>query len=228
MRAAHSVWRPLVAASLFLVSLATLAPAQSGLNLERPRHWKARHDDGTGASERRFVVMRPGWHVFAGPGGLFWDPGSFASGAYAVSSNIFLFPEGDPEQSGSTRLDSSFGLFLAGSDVEGESPSYVAFEIRNDGQFRIAEHSGGKENDLMPWTGHDAVETLAADATGPLQNVLGVDVRGDRAVFYVNDIQVAELPDERLPLDGVIGLRAGAGLSLHITEIAIGPNRREE
>ena len=104
----------------------------------------------------------------------------------------------------------------------------MTFEIRNDGQFRVAEHSGGKENDLVPWTGHDAVETLAADASGPLKNVLGVDVRGDRAVFYVNDIQVAELPDERLPLDGAIGLRAGAGLSLHITEIDIGPNRREE
>ena len=204
------------------------AAAQSGHNLERPAHWKARYDDGTGASERRFVVMRPGWHVFAGPGGLFWDPGSFASGNYAVSSTIFLFPEGDPEQSGSTRLDSSFGLFLAGGDVEGESPSYVAFEIRNDGQFRVATHSRGKENDLVSWTGHDAVATLAADASGPLKNMLGVDVRGERAVFYVNGVAVAELPAERLPLDGAIGLRAGAGLSLHITEIAIGPNRREE
>jgi len=228
MRAAHPAWRAPVAAFLFLVSLATLAPAQSGHNLERPGHWKARYDDGTSASERRFVVMRPGWHVFAGPGGLFWDPGSFASGSYGVSSTIFLFPEGDPEQSGSVRLDSSFGLFLAGSDVEGESPRYVAFEIRNDGQFRIAEHAGGKEDDLVSWTGHDAVETLATGATGPLENVLGVDVRGDRAVFYVNDIQVAELPAGELPLDGAIGLRAGAGLSLHITEIAIGPNRRAE
>lgn len=228
MRAAHPPWRPAVPAGLFLVLLATLAPAQSGMNLERPGHWKARYDDGASASERRFVVMRPGWHVFAGPGGLFWDPGSFASGNYAVSSTIFLFPEGDPEQSGSTRLDSSFGLFLAGGDIESASPGYVAFEIRNDGQFRVAEHSGGEENDLVSWTGHDAVETLAADATGPLKNILGVDVRGDRAVFYVNDIQVAELPAGGLPLDGAIGLRAGAGLSLHITEIAIGPNRREE
>ncbi len=227
MRIAHPARRPVVLAALFLV-LATLAPAQSGLNLERPGHWKARYDDGTDAPDRRFVVMRPGWHVFAGPGGLFWDPGSYASGAYSVSSTIFLFPEGDPEQSGSTRLDSSFGLFLAGGDVESESPSYLTFEIRNDGHFRVTEHSAGKENDLVPWTGHEAVETLAADATGPLKNVLGVDVRGDRAGFYVNDIQVAELPAERLPLDGAIGLRAGAGLSLHITEIAIGPNRRDE
>ena len=213
-----------LAATLF----AAAAAAQSGHNLERPTHWQARYDDGTTAAERRFVVMRPGWHVFAGPGGIFWDPGSFASGNFAVSSAIFLFPEGDPEQSASTRLDRSFGLFLAGSGLDGETPGYLTFEIRNDGQFRVAAHSGGQGKDLVSWTGHDAVETLDADATGPLKNVLGVDVRGDRAVFYVNDIQVAELPADRLPLDGAIGLRAGAGLSLHITEIAIGPNRRGE
>ncbi len=213
-----------VAATLF----ATPAAAQSGHNLERPNHWKARYDDGTSATERRFVVMRPGWHVFAGPGGLFWDPGSFASGAYGVSSTIFLFPEGDPDQSGSTRLDSPFGLFLAGSDLEADGANYLSFELRNDRHFRIAEHSGGKTRDLVPWTEHDAVVTMGAEASGPVKNVLAVDVRGDRTVFYLNDTQIAELPGERVALDGVVGVRAGAGLSIHVTEVDIGPNRRGE
>ena len=52
----------------FMVSAAvvagvvTTALAQSGRNLERPGHWRVRYDDGAGAAERRFVVMRPGWH----------------------------------------------------------------------------------------------------------------------------------------------------------------------
>ena len=41
--------------------------------------------------------------------------------------------------------------------------------------------------------------------------MLAVDVRDDGAVFYIND--VAELSGGRLPPDGVIGPRAGAGLS---------------
>ena len=172
--------------------------------------------------------MRPGWHVFAGPGGLFWDPGSFASGAYGVSSTIFLFPEGDPEQSGSTRLDSPFGLFLGGSELEAGGARYVAFELRNDGRFRIAEHAGGEAQDLVPWTAHDAVVTSGAETTGPVKNLLAVDVRGDRTVFYLNDRAIAELPGDRLTLDGVIGVRAGAGLSIHVTEVDIGPNRRDE
>lgn len=208
--------------------LAASAAAQSGHNLERPAHWKARYDDGTAGAERRFVVMRPGWHVFAGPGGLFWDPGSFASGNYAVSSTIFLFPEGDPDQSGSTRLDSPFGLFLAGSALDGDRAGYVSFELRNDRHFRIAEHRGGETRELVPWTGHEAVVTLGAGDSGPVRNVLAVDVRGDRTVFYLNDAELAELPGHEPALDGVIGIRAGPGLSLHVTEVDIGPNRREE
>ena len=228
MRFLPTAWRPAGTAAAALVLSAVLAPAQSGHNLERPAHWKARYDDGTAAPERRFVVMRPGWHVYAGPGGLFWDPGSYASGAFGVSSAIFLFPEGDPEQSGSTRLDSPFGLFLGGSGLEADAARYLAFELRNDGRFRIAEFTGGESQDLVPWTAHDAVVTSGAETTGPVENLLAVDVRGDRTVFYLNDRQIAELPGDRVALDGVIGVRAGAGLSLHVTEVDIGPNRREE
>jgi hypothetical protein len=202
--------------------------AQSGHNLERPEHWKVRHDGSDEAAERSFVVMRPGWHVYAGPGGLLWDPGSFASGNYSVKSTIYLFPEGDPEQSGSTRLDSPFGLFLGGRDLEGEAPAYVSFQIDNGGRFRIAKHDGEEVQHLVPWTGNDAVAVLADPATSPAENVLEVDVRGEQTIFYLGGESVAGLASEDLDLSGIVGLVAGEGLSLHITEIAIGPNRRDE
>lgn len=237
------------------VAMTGVVFAQSGHNLERPRSWKARYDDPDAAGDRRFVVMRPGWHVFAGAGGLFWDPGSFASGGYSVSSTIYLFPEGDPAQSGSTRLDSPYGLFLAGRGLDGDrevggeghehdeldlhghahgeadeegAAAFVSFQIDNAGRFRIASHYGDSVREVAPWTVSEAVVTLGEDATGPVENVLAVDVRAGESVFYVNDTRVAAMPAEGLPLDGVIGLRAGAGLSLHLTEIAIGPNRRAE
>lgn len=245
-------WIPLGVAT---VVTAAWASAQSGHNLERPGYWKALYDDAESAEERRFVVMRPGWHVFAGAGGLFWDPGSFASGGYSVSSTIYLFPEGDPAQSGSARLDTPYGLFLSGRDLDGEGEfegdehghgegdlhghlhgegegerraAFVSFEIDNAGRFRIASHFGEQVRALTPWTESEAVVTLGEGAEGPVENVLAVDVRADESLFYVNDTRVAAMPAEGLPLDGVIGLRAGAGLSLHLTEIAIGPNRRDE
>ena len=215
-----------VAVAILVMPLA--ASAQSGHNLERPEHWKVRYDGYDEAAERNFVVMRPGWHVYAGPGGLLWDPGRFASGNYAVKSTIYLFPEGDPERSGSTRVDTPFGLFLGGRDLKGEAPTFVSFQIDNAGRFRIARHTGNEVQDLVPWTGSDAVAVLADPATSPAENVLEVDVRGEQTTFYIGGEPVAELPSADLSLDGLIGLSAGEGLSLHITEMAIGPNRRDE
>ena len=225
MRHLRRAWCTAAIAAAAMAVPAT-ASAQSGHNLERPEHWKVRYDGSDEAAERSFVVMRPGWHVYAGPGGLLWDPGSFASGNYAVKSRIYLFPEGDPERSGSTRVDTPFGLFLGGRDLEGNEPTYVSFQIDNAGRFRIARHTGDRVEDLVPWTGNDAVAVLADPATSPAENVLEVDVRGEQTIFYLAGEPVAELPSEDLGLDGAIGLRAGEGLSLHITEIAIGPNRR--
>ena len=218
------------AAAVVIAAMAAPATmsAQSGHNLERPEHWKVRYDGSDEAAERNFVVMRPGWHVYAGPGGLLWDPGRFASGNYAVKSTIYLFPKGEPERSGSTQVDSPYGLFLGGRDLEGEAPAYVSFLIDNAGRFRITRHTGDDVQELAPWTGNDAVAVLDELATSPAENVLEVDVRGEQTIFYIGGELVAELPSEDLDLDGAIGVRAGEGLSLHITEIAIGPNRREE
>ncbi|MXX62694.1 MAG: hypothetical protein F4112_03700 [Holophagales bacterium] len=202
--------------------------AQSGHNLEHPEHWKVRYDGADEPAERNLVVMRPGWHVYAGPGGLLWDPGRFASGNYAVKSTIYLFPKGDPERSGSTRVDTPFGLFLGGRDLEGDEPTYVSFQIDNAGRFRIAQHTGDEFQELAPWSTHDAVSLLDEPATSPTENVLEVDVRGEQTIFYIGGESVAELPSEDLELKGIIGLTAGEGLSLHITEIEIGPNRRNQ
>ena len=206
----------------------TAVSAQSGHNLERPEHWKVRYDGTDEAAERNFVVMRPGWHVYAGPGGLLWDPGRFGSGNYAVKSTIYLFPKGDPDRSGSTRVDTPFGLFLGGRGLEGDEPTYVSFQIDNAGRFRVARHTGDEIQELAPWTAHDGVSVLDDSATSPAENVLEVDVRGEQTIFYIGGEAVADFPSDELDFNGLIGLSAGKGLSLHITEIAIGPNRRDE
>ena len=220
------VWCAAAVAIAAMAAPATMS-AQSGHNLERPEQWKVRYDGSDEAAERNFVVMRPGWHVYAGPGGLLWDPGRFASGNYSVKSTIYLFPKGDPERSGSTRIDSPFGLFLGGQDLEGDAPTYVSFLIDNAGRFRITRHTGAEVQDLAPWTAHDGISVLAEAATSPAEYVLEVDVRGEQTIFLIDGGSVAEVPGSELPVEGIVGLRTGEGLSLHITEIAIGPNRRD-
>ena len=198
-----------------LAATPTVMLAQSGRNMEPPPHWQVLHPDRNEAVERRFVVMRPGWHIFAGPGALLSDPGSFASGNFSVSSKMFLFPT--PE------LGRPYGMFLGGSQFEGESSNYVSFQIRNDRRFRVAHHTGDQVHELVPWTEHADIVSLEPTG-GPVENRLAVDVQDGVVSFFINDAVVAELSGAGLTTDGGIGIAAGGDLSLHVTELRIGPN----
>jgi hypothetical protein len=209
--------------ALSCLCVASVALGQSGENMEKPPTWRARYDAGS-AAVRGHVVMRPGWHVNPGPAGIFWDPSRFASGNYGVSSTIFLFSPGQGEPA--AQVEAPYGLVLAGEDLDGSAPSYVTFVIRNDGSFRVAHHAGDETHEIVPWTAHDAVVVWTSASEGTAENRLGVDATDEAVTFWVNDAQVSSLPRSQLPMAGVVGVRAGDGLSLHITDIEIGPNRR--
>ena len=168
--------------------------------------------------------MRPGWHVHPGPAMILWDAGRFATGNYSVTSTIFLFPagQGDPP----AQVEAPYGLLLAGADLEGSGATYVSFMLRNDGRFRVARHDAEAVEEIVAWAENEAIVTWKASSDGTAKNVLAVDATAESVSFWVNDEQVASLPRAELPLDGIVGLRAGADVSLHITDIAIGPNRR--
>ena len=199
-----------------LATTAAVAQAQAGRNLERPTHWKVKSADATEEAERPFVVMRPGWHIFSGPGALLWQPASFASGDYSITSEVFLFP---PD------VGAPYGVFLGGRELEGESSAYLSFEIRNDRRFRVAQHTGMRVQELVPWTEHADIGSVEPTNGSPVENQLAVDVRDGVVAFYINEVRVAELPRLGMPTDGAIGLAVGAGLSVHFTTLGIGPNR---
>lgn len=202
--------------AIALAVTATVSLAQSGRNMEPPPHWKVLHPDRNEVVERRFVVMRPGWHIFSGPGALLSEPGSFASGNFSVTSKMFLFPT--PE------LGTPYGVFLGGSQFEGDSSTYVSFQIRNDRRFRVARHTGDQVHELVPWTEHADIVSLEPTG-GPVENRIAVDVQDGVLSFFINDAVVAELAGSGLTTDGAIGIAVGGDLSLHVTELRIGPNQ---
>ncbi len=214
----------LVALTAVLSTATPATPAQSGHNSERPPHWETRADGYAMAVERGFVVMRPGWHVHPGAAGLIWDPASFATGNYSITSTVFLFA---PSDDGANAVDTAYGVFFGGQDLDGQA-SYASFQIRNDGRFRVAEHTPDGVRATVPWTEHAGIVRLAEPPEGTAKNVLAIDAKDEIVAFYVNDEKVAEVPRTKVSVGGTIGLRAGAELSLHITEITVGPNRRDE
>ena len=135
-------------------------------NLTWPQDWKTRFDrpsddlvvigDSSVADPDVFFTnMKPGWHITSKrPAGIYWNPNSTASGDYSVSSNIFLFDPG-------TRNE-AFGLFVGGSDLNGESQSYLYFLIRKTGEYLVKVRKGEETENVVGWTANEVIVPMQA------------------------------------------------------------------
>jgi hypothetical protein len=153
-----------------------------------------------------FGTMAPGWHITTRPGAILFEPSYASRGRFTLESESFLFPG---------TSTSGFGVFIGGSDLEA-APKYVAFLIRRDGRVAIESVDSGRSTVLHPWTKSAAV--APGTPGGEVKNVLRVDAEAGVVAFLVNGEKVAEVPrDARF--DGIVGLRVGADLNLHVTNL---------
>lgn len=163
-RFAGAAWR-LAIASLVLLPVAAAAQEDK---LPPPDGWLARADHG-GDGVEALQEMPPGWHVTTGPAGIFYDPETRADGDFRVESTVFLFdPEGRNE---------GFGVFIGGTDLEGDGQAYTYLLIRADGSVIVKRRDGDRTSTLLEWTKHEAVVTWAARGEGAAtaKNVLFVE-----------------------------------------------------
>lgn len=183
------------------------APAASAQTLSEPEGWKTRAE--------RFVAMPPGFHITTSPSVLFYHPEARAEGEYYVYSEGFLFPGDSPNR---------YGLFVGGRDLESDAATWTSLELGLDGNWvvRTRRPTDRQSGFRLVELAGPSPAPLALPADGePAKNSLAVRVGPDRVEFRVNDEAVAELPRADLPVDGVFGLRVGAGLNLHLTTLTI-------
>lgn len=154
-----------------------------------------------------FGTMAPGWHITTRPGVILFEPAYSARGRFVVESESFLFPG---------ESTAGFGLFVGGRDLEWK-PSYVAFVIRRDGSAAIESVDAGRVTPLHPWTKAPAV--AAGAVAGDVKNVLRVEAEATAVTFLVNGQKVAEVPRDGTRFDGMVGLRVGENLNLHVTNL---------
>ncbi|MDE2943840.1 MAG: hypothetical protein OXT63_06490 [Gemmatimonadota bacterium] len=202
---------PLAIASLVLLPLAAAAQEDK---LPPPDGWLARADHG-GDGVEALQEMPPGWHVTTGPAGIFYDPEARADGDFRVESTVFLFdPEGRNE---------GFGVFIGGTDLQGDGQAYTYLLIRADGSVIVKRRDGDETSTLLEWTKHEAVVTWAARGEGAAtaKNVLFVEAGGDEVVFGVNEQEVFRTARTGQHVDGVVGLRVNHGLNLHFSSLEV-------
>ncbi len=202
---------PLAIASLVLLPLAAAAQEDK---LPPPDGWLARADHG-GDGVEALQEMPPGWHVTTGPAGIFYDPETRADGDFRVESTVFLFdPEGRNE---------GFGVFIGGTDLQGDGQAYTYLLIRSDGSVIVKRRDGDETSTLLEWTKHEAVVTWAARGEGAAtaKNVLFVEAGGEEVVFGVNEQEVFRTARTGQHVDGVVGLRVNHGLNLHFSSLEV-------
>lgn len=153
-----------------------------------------------------FGTMAPGWHITTRPGVLLFEPSYTARARFALESESFLFPG---------TSTAGFGLFVGGANLEGR-PRYAAFLIRRDGNATVQMVDAGQTTTLYPWTPSPAI--VIGHEKDAVKNVIRLEAETANILFLVNGQKIAEIPrDSRF--DGVVGLRIGDQLNLHVTNV---------
>lgn len=196
---------------LLTMTVLTVPAEAQDEQFTRPADWMVRFDRPAPDSAIYFVDMPPGWHITTGPAAILYDPTMTASGTYHVRSEIFLFP--------GERLE-GYGVFVGGSDLQGEGQVYTYFLLRKDGQFLVKERHGNETETLVDWTAHDAIVPHEG-GEDPVKNVVEVDVRADAVAFIVNGETVHHLDRNAIATDGVVGLRVNHRLNLHVSSLTV-------
>ncbi|MCU0649735.1 MAG: hypothetical protein MUF00_17225 [Gemmatimonadaceae bacterium] len=211
---------PLSRIGPFILALAGATPL-AAQSLTAPNAWQWRTDQparlvatGDSVGARRdafwFVAMPPGFHLTMGPGGVLYHPEVTASGRFTVESEQFCFPE--------TGTNTEYGLALGGRRLDGAA-EWISFVLRGDGHAAVLRQTGTQAAPVRVWQPGSSVVARRAD--GAVRNVLRVVVGDTLVRFQVNGADVAQLPRRGLALEGIVGLRAGAGANLHVTSLDV-------
>ncbi|MEJ2502726.1 MAG: hypothetical protein P8177_05315, partial [Gemmatimonadota bacterium] len=167
-------------------------PANYALRLDR---------EGENAADYQVTAMDGGLNVQTGPAGILYDEThAVESGDYGVSATF-------TEIGAPTGHREAFGLFIGGSDLQGENQAYTYFLIRADGNYLIKQRSGSETSDVSEggWVDSDAVNAATED--GDITNDLAIEVRGDQVHFSINGTEVATVPAAEIATHGIAGVR---------------------
>ena len=171
-------------------------------------------EDGN-AADYRVMTMDGGMHVQTGPVGILYDEtDAVESGDYSVSASF-------TEIGAPPNHREAFGLFIGGSDLQGESQAYTYFLVRADGRYLIKQRAGGETSDVSEggWVESDAVN--AAAEGGDFTNDLAIEVRGDQVHFSINGTEVATVPAAEIDAHGIAGVRINHNLNVQVSDFEV-------
>jgi hypothetical protein len=171
---------------------------------------------GKTIKDSRFEEKGGAFHISAGSASTYWNPANTAKGDYTVSAT-FTEPKiaaGHPHP---------YGIFIGGSNLETDKPTYTYCVAYGDGRALVRGFSGGTVVNYMKAQPNDAV-AKATEGGSVTQNIAWT-VKGDKAECSINGTVVASLskadlvgPGKMESTDGVYGIRAAHNVDIIVSK----------
>jgi hypothetical protein len=168
---------------------------------------------GMSTSSSRFMMKGADIDIMTGPATTYWNNTHTAKGDYTVKATFkdLKSDAGHPHAA---------GLFIGGSALETDNPSYVYCLAYTDGSFLIRQMSGPKAANIVRKTPNDAVKKV--DASGLVTNEVAWVVKGNRAECMINGTAVGGVDKPAVTTDGIYGIRANHNISTLVTGFGMG------
>ena len=106
---------------------------------------------------------------------------------------------------------------IGGSNLDKDDQTYTYFEVRQAGEFYIANRKGSTVTPVVAWTKNAAIKPEGAD--GKQQNTLSIAVNGGNVSFSVNGTEVSKQPTSAVSVNGLYGFRVSHRLDITATDI---------
>ena len=183
--------------------------------------WKGSVDAGAAKkgqtiNDSKFEEKDGAFHIFAGSPSTYWNPANVAKGDYTVSGTFTekKMSEGHPHP---------YGIFIGGSGLDTDKPSYTYCVAYGNGDALVRGFSNGQVVTYFKRQPHAAVAKSQAGA--PVSQTLAWTVKGDRAECSINGTVVAGFNKADLvgegklaSLDGVYGIRTAHNVDVIVKD----------
>ena len=177
--------------------------------------WTGKRDgpasQGRAITDSKFGQQGGELQLVVGPAASYWNPANVAKGDYTVKATFknVKSDAGHPH---------SAGLFIAGSNLDKDTQSYIYCVAYTDASAMVRQFTGTpKPVDLLRKTPNAAVK--GPDASGGATNDIAWVVKGGKADCQINGTSVAsyDLAKVNIPsFDGVYGIRVTHNMNLSV------------
>jgi opacity protein-like surface antigen len=170
---------------------------------------------GKTINDSRFEEKNGSFHISAGSASTYWNPANTAKGDYTVSGT-FTEPKiaaGHPHP---------YGIFIGGSNMETDKPTYVYCVAYGNGDVLVRGFSDGVVFNPSKRAPNPAVNKAAEG--GKVTQDISWSVKGEKAECSMNGTVVASFnkadlvgPGKLQSLDGIYGIRAAHNVDIVVS-----------